>query len=81
MEQQILRNMFRMLNESLNESPDGEITIENLTPLENKIKHLRTVLKETNARILYLQSVNAESEFKIYLLHTAKLIYSALNLN
>lgn len=63
MERQKLKQVLKMLNESTIESSDENITIDGLIPVEDKIKHLRTVLKEMNARILYLKAVNGESRF------------------
>lgn len=64
MERQKLNQVLQLLDEAAIESSNGEITIDGLIPVENKIKHLKTVLKEMNARILYLKSVNGESKLK-----------------
>lgn len=62
MERQKLNQVLQLLDEAAIESSNGEITIDGLIPVENKIKHLKTVLKEMNARILYLKSVNGENK-------------------
>ena len=65
MEYQRLHRALEKLGQSIKNFPIGAISIDDFMPVEDKIKNLRTILKEMNARILDLKAAIAKSKYKI----------------
>ena len=65
MEYERLSRALEMLGKKIEEFPVGAISVEDFIPVEDKIKNLRTVLKEMDARILNLKAAIGKGKFKL----------------